>query len=251
MSNQPTDSAKKMSSNNLNRQVGQYGLVAAVAGVGMLALAEPAAGEVVVTRKTIPIPMSPETMPEHVKISMANNGVVNFSFSLVNDPSSSFRALNVKPTNDVVGMSSFYTKALALPRGAKIGPSADFLYLYPYSMIVEASRGSSSGKRFIGYWEDSKDRYLGVRFLINGETHYGWIRLTVKTDPQQHGPFMSAKITGYAYETVANKPIFAGTAEKPVAAVPIPESIRIQSGASLGMLALGCEGIPLWRRKVL
>lgn len=92
--------------------------------------------------------------------------------------------------------------------------------------------------------------------MIGGELHYGWIRLTLTTNPDPHGPFMSAKITGYAYETVPNKPILAGTAssaagaaKKPTAEAQVPENIHNQSGPSLGMLALGSEALPLWRRE--
>ena len=60
--------------NNSNRQIAQYSLVATVAGVSVLALAQPAAGEVLVTKKTIPIPLAPVGVREPVKISMANNG---------------------------------------------------------------------------------------------------------------------------------------------------------------------------------
>ena len=59
MSIQPNDSAGKTSSNNFNRQAALYSLAAAMAGVSLLALAEPAAGEIVVTTTTIPIPISP------------------------------------------------------------------------------------------------------------------------------------------------------------------------------------------------
>lgn len=76
------------SRNNLNHQIGLYSLAAAVAGVCVLALAEPAAGEVVVTKKTIPIPLAPREMQEPVNISMANNGIHNFSFILSSGSSS-------------------------------------------------------------------------------------------------------------------------------------------------------------------
>ena len=82
MSTQPTESPSKASSSNLNQQVGLYSLAAAVAGVSMLALAQPAVGEVVVTKKTIHISLAPSDMPEPVTISMANSGVDNFSFIL-------------------------------------------------------------------------------------------------------------------------------------------------------------------------
>jgi hypothetical protein len=53
---------------------------------------------------------------------------------------------------------------------------------------------------------------------------------------------ISATITAYAYETVANKPITIGSttemADEPKAPNP-----------SLGMLAMGTDGLTLWRRE--
>jgi hypothetical protein len=53
---------------------------------------------------------------------------------------------------------------------------------------------------------------------------------------------ISGTITAYAYETVANKPITIGSttemADEPQAPNP-----------SLGMLAMGADGLTLWRRE--
>ena len=86
MSANPTDSVPKTSSNHLNRQIAQYSVAAAVAGVSMLALAQPAAGEVVFTKKTIHLPLATGGTMEPVKISMANNGIDNFEFTLSSTP---------------------------------------------------------------------------------------------------------------------------------------------------------------------
>ena len=254
MSTQTTDSAKKTSPNDLNRHVGQYALAAAVAGVSMLALVEPAVGEVVVTRKTIPIPMGTVAMPISVKISMANNGVDNFVFGMTNssNPLEPNRFLAVggdNPTDGVLGTSAFYANASALPRGAKIGPMDNINEFFGSNvglMAVSYTAGSRISK---GNWAGHlKNRYLGVRFRINGESHYGWIRVTVTSSSQKGAPFMTATITAYAYETVANKAILAGTATTPTAEIPA-ENPQKQVGPSLGMLAAGTEGMPLWRRE--
>jgi hypothetical protein len=253
MSSQATDSGKESSPNNLNRQVGFYSLAAVMAGVSVLALAEPAVGEVVVTKKTIPIPMVPFGTVGPVRISMANNGIDNFGFNLYNDSNSLIddRGLGVWAVaghDGVIVGGSFYAKALALKRGAEIGPSANFSSFS--GALIEATEIFSSAKAFRGYWQDSKDRYLGVHFPINGKTHYGWIRVTVTADPQAKGPFLSAKITAYAYETVPNKPILAGTAGIATAAeVQVPEDIQKPGRPLLGILALGADGLPLWRRE--
>ena len=99
-------------------------------------------------------------------------------------------------------------------RGAKIGPSANFVSFY----ASRSHRGqlhyssTTGGRHLFGKWGGNpKNRYVGVRFSIKGETHYGWIRLSVNTEIPLH---MSATITAYAYETVPNKRILAGTAER-------------------------------------
>jgi hypothetical protein len=94
--------------------------------------------------------------------------------------------------------------------------------------------------------------YLGVRFQLNGRAHYGWAKLTVEGASY-------AKLAGYAYETIAGKSIIAGQTQGAAddsgeedfgsgtsLTNPIPDKPQ---PASLGMLALGAQGVPLWRRK--
>ncbi len=255
MSKQSNDSTKKKTSNNLNRQIGLYSAAAAVAGVSMLALAEPAAAEVVVTKKSIPIPLSTVSMPDPVVISMANNGVGNFSFNLRGgDSSLSLRSLGVIGAdpgangvhNQILAGGTFYNKALALARGVEIGPTTPASAFFSTSGGLIAATNEGGGVFYSrGYWAGNlKNRYLGVRFQLNGQTHYGWIRLTVTTNVKSGKPSLTATITGYAYETVANKAIKAGTAATAAAQVQVPQR---QAGPSLGMLAAGAEGMPLWR----
>lgn len=248
MSIQPIDCPNETSSSNLTRQATLYSLVAAAASVSMLALAQPAESEVVVTKKTIPILLSDY---DGVRISLTNNGIDDFTFYLfASDTRTStgngkvFSELvigNGKDGRGVVGGSrGSRLYASALRRGVQVGPSAKFV---SSSIAARIEEKFESGA-VLGKWGGNpKDRYLGVRFLINGATHYGWVRLTVITEPK----LMSATITGYAYETVANKPIFAGTAEKPTAEAQVPESLQSQAGPSIGMLALGSQGLTLWR----
>lgn len=261
MSCRLSDSARKSSPNHLNRQIGAYAVAAAAAGVSTLALALPAAGEVVVTKKTIPIPVS--LIGHGVEISMTNNGVNDVRFSLLYNFSSistnidgRILILNKLSNKAVVGSQQFEPYASALMRGAKIGPADNFVSSVvgiPNGVTIEESatvtyyhRGS---KHLKGKWDgNGKDRYLGIRFLINGKTHYGWIRLTV-TIPSNAKAFMTATITGYAYETIPNKPILAGTAQGSTAETRVPEEIQDERGPSLGMLARGADGLQLWRRE--
>ena len=51
-------------------------------------------------------------------------------------------------------------------------------------------------------------RYLGIRFQIDGQTHYGWARLNVKANRPEKD--IGGLLTGYAYQTQPSTPILAG-----------------------------------------
>lgn len=233
----------------LNRNMSLYTATAIAAGVGLLALAQPAESEVVITKKTIPIPFNEfDNPPQTIQIDLNHDGTKDFSFSLYGFAYHSFHStLRVTPLEGgaVVNTSSRgRSYASALMRGAKIGASAQF---GPgNSTIIEGARGfdasSHYSRHLYGKWSGNPvNRYLGVKFLINGQAHYGWVRLTVTTEPRG----LSAQITAYAYETVANKKILAGISGKSGA-----DSANVRNGApSLGMLALGIDGAALWRKE--
>jgi hypothetical protein len=75
--------------------------------------------------------------------------------------------------------------------------------------------------------------YLGLKFTIKGKIHFGWARVKVDTGLQQR-PFL-ATLTGYAYETIPNKPIIAGETKGPDVVPVDPNTAPV----SLGRLALG------------
>jgi len=57
---------------------------------------------------------------------------------------------------------------------------------------------------WMGNFVDVVDKFLGVRFLINGNVHYGWVRLDVELSGAS-APKITVK--GYAYEDVPNTQI--------------------------------------------
>src|SRR5260370_16654892 len=70
-------------SQTVDHRMKLYSVAAAAAGVSMLALAQPAEGEVVVTRSNIPIPPSYYGGTQYlVPIDLNNDGITDFSFSL-------------------------------------------------------------------------------------------------------------------------------------------------------------------------
>jgi hypothetical protein len=119
-------------------------------------------------------------------------------------------------------------------------------------------RGYNTVKRtthFNGPWANGgkgvKNRYLGLKFYISGKVHYGWARLTVTFD----GKFFVETLTGYAYETIPNRPIITGatkgTDDRNDVEPPNPAALTAPASkpATLGLLAMGAPGLSIWRRK--
>jgi len=236
-----------------------YSLTATAAGVSVLALAAPGNASVVVTHANISIYNGVTA-----SIDLNKDGINDFRFSTTGGGyvPSFVNSLLVTPlTGGQVaggnrGRAGAYASALA--SGAKIGSTAHFSSSVgrgniAFERIFTDQTGNPS-HIYYGRWHNVADAYLGVRFLIKGAIHYGWVRI-------QNG----VTITEFAYETVANKSITAGatsdaddTADGKSAPGVTSPSVASRDRTSLnqpspnhpslGMLALGVEGLPIWRR---
>jgi hypothetical protein len=217
-------------SESLHRQLNSYTLAASAAGVGMLALAQPAEAKIVYTPTSLTIGPN-GTYP----LDLNHDGTTEFRIANYYFCNSDICTgnLNVYPAHDngVEGVKGFLgiPFAYALPRGARIGSKVPF--------SGQFMTGSGSGG--LGQWYDVTNRYLGLRVAINGKFHYGWARLTVEV--AVHAFRISATLTGYAYETIPNRPIIAGKTHG-------LDVITVHD-ATLGHLARGASAIPSWREK--
>ncbi|MGA7755500.1 MAG: hypothetical protein WCB05_21905 [Candidatus Sulfotelmatobacter sp.] len=238
-------------SKSIDSRLKVYGMAAAAASVGLLALAEPAQSEVVITNKNIPIPRCDGLHSCPVKVDLNHDGIADFSFTLgyygYGQNINAQIGVEALTGGGVIG-GGFESSASALVRGAKIGSSGKFL-----SFSVKLERSSyatvfrSATHHLFGDWGGNHpNRFLGVKFLIHGKTHYGWIRVTVTTSTKAP---MSAEITEYGYETVANKSCDAGLPG--ASAAPSDDARDRDAGPALGMLALGADALPLWRHDEL
>ena len=114
--------------------------------------------------------------------------------------------------------------ALALAKNTRIGPENAFR---AFALMQTPFYG--------GYWRGAKSRCLGVRFLINGEVHYGWIGF------REVRGFSVARLYGWAYETVPDKEILAGDTGTAAPAIQ-PTSLEI--------LATGHSGVAERRKRL-
>jgi len=218
------------------RHLSAYAMAATAAGVGALALAIPADAEVVYT--SVHLILAAEAQPtQGYKLDLNGDGIADFK--LVNSTFGHGGNQLAMPAahNQVMG-SGIY--AFALASEAAIGPNGAFQGANFMANWIDSS-GSITVK---GLWANTRNRYLGFKFLIDGEYHFGWARMSI------HDNHM--KLDGYAYNTVANQPIKAGQESGSVddATDISPANFATPAAtATLGHLAQGAVGLAAWRRE--
>ena len=182
----------------------------------MLALAQPVEGKIVYT-------------PAHEKftwypgliLDLAHDGTRDFRLALGSRAETGFRSgyafvSGLGSGNGAIATAKQnHSPAVALPAGSRIG-SGGLFDEGPFLVeeIYNYGKGFHSTV-WNGQWGNGgkglSNRYLGLKFIIKGKVHFGWARVTVKTDANN----FTAILTGYAYETVPNKAIIAGKTHGP------------------------------------
>jgi hypothetical protein len=245
---------------SLNRQLNGYALAASAAGVALLALAPPGEAKIIYT------PAHVEIIGKALPIDFNHDGVIDFYLVHYNfrGRSGSSLVACLEPffngeatfcrssTNDPNAFRIAATGVAAIKAGNKIVGGEAFRSRQAGLMGSVSYDSFTSPGRWRGPWMNGgkgvKNRYVGVKFLMNGRFHFGWARLTVTT--KRHEGF-KATLTGYAYETVPGKGIVAGRTNgaddgeqsQATPVTPTPDS------PTLGALAMGAPGLSIWRRK--
>jgi hypothetical protein len=245
----------------LENSLRTYASTAIAAGVGLLATARTAEGKVVFTPAHVTI--SPGST---LKLDLNGDGVVDFTirnaFTVSSPRRGSARAqfassgyVAVQPEHvsnlEVEGRSTsnLLHFAEAFPAGAVIGTISQ---IGNYRQSMAYCHGDGESKRVkAGPWFHATNRYLGLRFVINGQVHFGWARLTVRVSGEG-GCVFEALLSGYAYETSVDTPITTGKAvvgPEPTSTGRNGLGSPRRSGANLGLLALGAPGLEAWRQE--
>ena len=236
--------SSKVVSESFHKRLDLYALAASTAGVSLLALSgQPAEAEIIYTPTNQKIGVN-----SSFSLDLNHDGITDFQLWNKYSFRNALEAkLGIKPmaaANRIAGNSEY---AAALPGGVPIGGSVRFpikgdgiMVWWFYSFSSTICCGS------YGPWRNVKNRYLGLKFSVNGETHYGWARLNVSF----RAPHITATLTGYAYETEANKAIDAGqTKETTTSELRAPRNRKAQQVSALGVLALGSVAQSIWRRE--
>jgi len=231
---------RKTISDSLHRKLNMYVIAAGAAEVGALALAQPVDAKVVYTDTgSISIGWN-HTYP----LDLNHDGKMDFAIynNLFYVTSGELSIVSVKGAsgNVVTGsVARIGHPVLALKRGAVIGgvqTSPRYRFQGSGTMAFDCTGGCTGGTEINrGAWRNVSNRYLGLRFHIKGKTHYGWARLSVLQIRETYDHPWMVILTGYAYETIPNKPIVTGKTKG-------PDIVTVQPGsapATLGRLALG------------
>jgi hypothetical protein len=239
---------------SVQKLLNSYVLAASAAGVGALALAQPAKAEVVYTpthfqlRGDLPFPLDlthngkatlflmergfDETGGNEY-VQVCHKPWLNTGTGVWNCLSTTLATnqLNqVKVTTS--GVAAALGKGISIQKGDRFGGKKGNTVRMGSVFYATNSPGKTTWRNpWVDGGKGVKDRYLGIKFLIDGQFHFGWARLTVATT--QHN--FTTTITGYAYETVPGQAILTGETSG-------PDVITLPPGAkagTLGSLAAG------------
>jgi hypothetical protein len=238
---------------DLDKSLLGYATAASAAGVGLLALAQPAEAKVVYTASNTPITVNGPAVP----LDLNHDGVADFSFFNL-----SGTCEHAKRIRRLEGCSFAYMEIIAAQTGNEIGSSQTFngaqcaaelraghlvannkkFKPTAASMFeIVGTSGDPGSLNCLWHGKGNSGGYLGLKFVVKGETFYGWAHVSLTPT----GPVLS----GYAYEDVANQSIKTGaTRGAEDADASHPALLPAPQPASLGMLALGARGVAIWRR---
>jgi hypothetical protein len=245
-------------SESVHQHVNMYALAASAAGVGVLAMAQPAAAEIVYTPALRKL-----THGHQLSIDLNHDGTTDFVIAIKSQYWSSMctfcgQYMSVLGNGNAgAGVIGTLVEAAGLKKGAVIGPDDSFQNIQNAGRLMASGFNDNNSFFYVnGQFANKKNRFLGVKFEIKGKTHYGWVRLGRVTVGFEHGvaPIITAVLNGYAYETIPNKPITAGKTEGPEEASvdeanPATLKESTLQPASLGLLAMGSPALSIWRRE--
>jgi hypothetical protein len=246
----------------IDRQLNSYAVGASAAGVALLACSLPADARVI-CRKSSESLLGTQTIP----FNPANGQFPPFNLAqtfLYSTPRShryywnrAFLTPNTQGANDLLAANGL-PKALA--KGDVIGSKGQFGKGNSYGMLFTYGQvGGGTVNHHQGNFPLTKVGYLGFKFSMSGEAHYGWARLRVDVKKPQ----TTTNLLGFGYETIAGKAVHAGactTVEESTASdlntpqastqyvlprsdARIAETARRAKMATLGVLARGSMAV--------
>jgi hypothetical protein len=211
-------------------------VAASSAGVGLLALAQPAHAKIVYTKTHHVI-----RLHDVYELDLDHNGIADFVIQETQTGMMGFKVNRLAakgPAGNAVEGFAYRTRgyASALRKGSPIGGHQKFASGGHFGQsMAQVQQSDTVFYKYYGKWTNVTNGYLGLKFKIHGKTHFGWARLTVVDE----GFKLTGTLTGYAFETIPKKPIIAGHTRGSDNVEP----------TSLGHLSRGASSVSAWRVK--
>lgn len=167
------------------------------------------------------------TTPEvNVLFDIDGDSVDDYSLDLFGG-TDAYAYWNILGSNQVVTSGSDVD---ALTGGVVVGPGQNY---GSGGKLAKAKASGSTG----GQWPSNlvDPRFVGLQFLIGGQTHYGWARVGVDVD----GPAGVAQ--GVVYDWAYD--------DTPGAAITTPGTASVPEPSSLALFALGAAGVAALKRR--
>jgi hypothetical protein len=236
-------------SESLQNRLNMYALAASAVGVGVLALSQPAEAKIIYT------PAHAKLVEDHpIALDLNHDRIVDFYLIQLAtadfDFASFLSACQHLRTASTGGL--FCSSTLGM-NAIRATDSKGNLYAAALRYGKAIQQGQRFAKRkvrlggvvtnfestttWLGPWLNGgkgvKNRYLGLKFKIKGQFHFGWARITTTTSKDRY----TTTLTGYAYETIPGKGIIAGQ----------KKGQGETQGPSLGALAAGANALHTWK----
>jgi len=234
----------------IDRQLTSYAVAASAAGVALLACSLPADARVICRKssesllgtRTIPFnPANGQFPPFNLAQTFVRESTTGGYFY----GNRAFFSPNTQAANDLLASDGL---PAGLAKGAMIGPKGRFGKGNSYGLLF--TYGNVFGgtvNHHQGNFPLTKVGYLGFKFSISGEAHYGWARLRVDVKKPQ----TATNLLGFGYETIAGKAVHAGactTVEESTASdlntpqaatqhVPARSDARVTEAGSMAKMA--------------
>jgi len=246
---------------SLLRQLNGYRLAAGAAGVAVLACSASAEAAPICGKLSLVL-----SRTETYAFNPAQQKVAPFNVAQTYNEISSHtmsrgeRGFFTPNTPDAKAVLSVNGFPQDIASGGSIGPGGKFGKGRSYGLLFDYSffRGIT------GNFKSGQFGYIGFQFSQAGQIHYGWLRLRVGISTR-YFVFPSLLLSEFGYESSPNTPITAGSCGSsgelweggPSASQNANAESADRQGqtnhkdlpASLGVLALGSEGVPLWRAR--
>ncbi len=175
------------------------------------ALAIPAQARIVYTPVNVTLPNG------DYPIDLNHDGITDFVLRRYSGPCPIgpgylyFLQVAPHPGGGIVGTND----AAALPSGVQIDSSQ--IFYGSTALMYQKALGCGGGIH--GRWLDAYRLYLGLKFLIAGQVHYGWAQLSTHAGEAD-------TLYGFAYETIPFKGILTGQT------MDSPDEPEIDSGSA-------------------